>query len=342
MSRAGTPPIHEMVSLRSGGLRSSIDLLRDLGHDPAPLVLVSGLSLDDFQDPETEIPLAAALRLLGDCVKISGLPHFGLLSGARNSLATLGLFGHYAQTAPDVRTAIVDLIGFLSVHDRFAEGRLLIESETATLQYIFSYPAVPGAEFATDISIAAVTRMLRALCGDDWVPTRVRLPRTRPANAQPYMETLGAEVVFGSEFGAIEFPSRWLLRTLPGSNESLRAYFRGLIELAQQASDSESERVRRIVRAHLVGGRPTAERTAAALGMHRRTMARRLADEGLTFKQLVRDLRFEMASDMLAKSNSPMAQIAEMLGYSDQTVFSRAFSRHFGRPPSHLRKTGSP
>jgi AraC-like DNA-binding protein len=64
-----------------------------------------------------------------------------------------------------------------------------------------------------------------------------------------------------------------------------------------------------------------------------------LSAEGLTFKQLIRDLRFEMACDMLAKSNAPMAQIAEMLGYSDQTVFSRAFSRYFGHPPSHLRKT---
>ena len=45
-------------------------------------------------------------------------------------------------------------------------------------------------------------------------------------------------------------------------------------------------------------------------------------DEGLTFKELVRDLRFEMACDMLATSNAPLAQIAEMLGYSDQTVFS--------------------
>jgi hypothetical protein len=134
MTPAGTPPISEAVSLRSGGLRSSIDLLRDLGHDPAPLVVTSGLALDAFRDPETEIPLVAALRLLSDCVKISGLPHFGLLAGARNNLATLGLFGHYAQTAPDVQTAIVDIISFLSVHDRFAEGRLTIVGETTTLQ----------------------------------------------------------------------------------------------------------------------------------------------------------------------------------------------------------------
>jgi len=111
MQPATLPPATEIATLRSGGLRSSIELLRDLGHDPAPLVLASGLTLDVFRDPETEIPLGAALRLLGACVKISGAPHFCLMAGARNSLATLGLFGLIAQTAPDIRTAIDDLIG---------------------------------------------------------------------------------------------------------------------------------------------------------------------------------------------------------------------------------------
>jgi AraC-like DNA-binding protein len=339
MNPARIQPTPEIVTLRSGGLRSSIDLLRDLGHDPAPIVLASGLTLDVFRDPETEMPLAAGLRLINACVRTSGLPHFGLMAGARNNLGTLGLFGHIAQTAPDIQTAIEDLIGFLAVHDRFAKGRLAIGGDTAALEYAFDYPSVSGAELVTDVSIAAVTRMLRTLCGDEWVPTRVRLPRTRPANAQPFSDTLGAEVVFGSELGAIEFPSFWLTRALPGANQSLRAYFSGLVKLAQQSSDSEVERVRRIVRIQLFGGRPTAERAAAVLGIHRRTMARRLSEEGLTFKQLVQDLRFEMACDMLAKSNAPMARIAEMLGYSDQTVFSRAFSRRFGHPPSHLRKT---
>ena len=202
---------------------------------------------------------------------------------------------------------------------------------------VFNYPAVSAAELVTDITIAPVTRMLRALCGDDWVATRVSLPRTRLAHTQPFVDTLGADVVFGSEIGAIEFPSLWLTRMPPGANQSLRAYFGGLVRMAQQSSGSDVEKARRIVRIQLVGGRPTAESAAAALGIHRRTMARRLSAEGVTFKHLVRDLRFEMACDMLATTNEPMARIAEMLGYSDQTVFSRAFSRRFGRPPSHLR-----
>lgn len=338
MGPAVVPPPPEIVTVRSGGLRSSIDLLRELDHDPAPLVLASGLTLDVFQDPETEVPIGAALRLLGSCVRTSGLLHFGVMAGGRNSLATLGLFGLYAQTAPDMRTAIYDLIAFLSVHDRFAEVRLKTGGETAILQYVFNYPAVSGVELVTDVTIAAITRMMRALCGEDWVPTRVSLPRTRPANAQPFVETLGTEVVFGTGIGAIEFPSYWLKRTPPGANPSLRTYFNGLVRAAQQSAGSEVERIRRVVRIQLVGGRPSADKAAAALGVHKRTMARRLSAGGLTFRELVQDLRFETACDLLATTSEPMAQIAEMLGYSDQTVFSRAFSRRFGKPPSHLRR----
>jgi AraC-like DNA-binding protein len=339
MGSTAAPPPPETMTVRSGGLRSSVDLLRELGHDPAPLVVASGLTLDVFRDPDTEMPIGAALRLLGACVRTSGLPHFGLMAGARNSLATLGVFGLIAQTAPDVRTAIDDLIGFLAAHDRFAEVRLTTKDDTATLHYVFLYPALPGAELASDLTIAALTRMLRALCGEGWTPIRVSLPRPRPGRVQAFVETLGSDVVFGAEAGAIAFPRHWLARTPPGANPSLRSYFTGLVRMAVQSSGSDTDRVRRIARLQLVGGRPSADAAAAALGIHRRTMARRLAADGLTFKQLVSDLRFELACDMLTTTSAPMAQIAEMLGYSDQTVFSRAFSRRFGRPPSQLRKT---
>lgn len=339
MKPAKAPPTPEIMTLRSGGLRSSIDLLHDLGHDPAPLALANGLTLDVFRDPETEIPMGAALRLLGACVRISGLPHFCVMAGARNSLATLGVFGLIAQTAPDVRTAIDDLMRFLTAHDRFAEVRLTSAGDAATLHYVFHYPALPGAELATDLTITALTRMLRALCGEGWAPTEVSLPRPRPGNVQPFVDTLGSDVAFGAEAGAIAFPRHWLARTPPGANPSLRSYFTGLVRMAVQASGSDADRVRRIARLQLVSGRPSADAAAAALGLHRRTMARRLAAEGLTFKQLVGDLRFELACDLLTTTSAPMAQIAEMLGYSDQTVFSRAFSRRYGRPPSQMRKT---
>jgi AraC-like DNA-binding protein len=330
----------EFEMARAGGLRAVIDLLEVIGRDPKPLLEAAGLSLMVFRDPEAVVPLSAALQVLTEAIKATGLPHFGLLAGARNGIATLGLFGHLALTAPDVKTGVEDLIGFLFVHDRFARARLATAGDTAKLDYLFDYPTAPGAHAGVDFVIAAMTKMLRGLCGEDWRPSRVRLPRRRPADAAPFVELLRAEVVFGSEHGSIEFPARWLSRPLAGSNESLRFYLLGLVRQAMQVSDTEAERVRRIIRTQLVGGRPNAVQAAALLHVHRRTLARRLAAEGLSFKQLAQELRFEMARDMLVKSNAPMSTIADLLGYSDPAVFSRAFSNRFGRPPSEMRKAG--
>lgn len=339
MRQPHAPSRFDRATIRSAGLRTAVELLRDLGIDPRPLVEFSGLSLDVFRDPDGEASLAATLKLLTECARVSGLQHFCLLAGAHNGLATLGVFGHLALTAPDVRTAIDDIIGFLSVFDRVAAARLAIEHDVAMVNYLFDFPSAFGAADFCDGTTAAISRMLRGICGENWRPLRVRLPRRRPVHVGPFLETFGCEVAFGADFASIEFPARLLTRTPSGANATLRAFLKELVRQAEQSSGAEIERVRRIIRTQLVGGRPNADQAAAGLGVHRRTLARRLSVEGLTFKRLVADLRFELATDMLAKSDAPIARIAEMLGYSDQTVFSRAFSSRFGLPPSEMRKS---
>ena len=327
----------DFETARIGGFRAVIDLLEELGHDPEPVLQTCGLMPDMLQDPEGVAPLSSVLKLFVAAARLTRLPHFGLLAGARNSLPTLGLFGHLALTAPDVRTGLEDLIGFLFIHDRFARLRFGVSDGTASLDYLFDYPQAPGAEHGVDFVVSAIAKMARGLCGDEWRPSWVRLPRRPPANPALWRDMFGSEVAFEAEFGSIEFPARWLARPLAGSNEQLRFYLIGLVRQAMQATGSEAERVRRIIRTQLVGGKPNADGAAALIGVHRRTLARRLAAEGLTFKRLTQELRFDLAREMLMKSNAPMARIADLLGYSDPTVFSRAFSRRFGRPPSRLR-----
>ena len=278
----------ELEMVRIGGFRAVIEQLSEFGLDAEPISQACGLSLETLRDPEGVAPLSSVLRLFVSCAKSSRLPHFGLLAGSRNGLATLGLFGHLAQTAPDVRTELEDLIGFLFVHDQFARARLRAEGETAALDYIFDYQTVAGADIGIDFVIAAVTKMVRGLWGEEWNPNVVRLPRRPPVNSLPYREMFRTSVVFGADCGSIEFPARWLSRALPGSNKSLRFYLLDMVRQARQASDSEAERVRRIIRTQLVGGRPDATRAAALLGVHRRTRARRLSAESLSFKRLRR------------------------------------------------------
>jgi AraC-like DNA-binding protein len=76
---------------------------------------------------------------------------------------------------------------------------------------------------------------------------------------------------------------------------------------------------------------------AKQLGMHERTLNRRLREEGSTFRQELREIRFSIAKHLLADTNMPLSKIAEVLDYSDETAFSRAFKRWSASTPTEWR-----
>ncbi len=77
---------------------------------------------------------------------------------------------------------------------------------------------------------------------------------------------------------------------------------------------------------------------ADQLGMHRRTLQRRLKLEGLTYAELLDESRSKMARDYLSTRNLPMGNLAYMLGYADQSAFNHAFRRWYGMTPRQWRR----
>ncbi len=76
---------------------------------------------------------------------------------------------------------------------------------------------------------------------------------------------------------------------------------------------------------------------AAALDLHPRTLARRLAQAGTTFRALVNEIRHETAVQLLEQTSMPVQGIASLLGYADVGSFSRAFKSRAGTPPNAWR-----
>jgi len=72
--------------------------------------------------------------------------------------------------------------------------------------------------------------------------------------------------------------------------------------------------------------------------MSRRTLARRLASEGLTFSGVLEVLRSDLAKRHLADQDLLISEIAWLLGYSDVSAFSSAYKRKTGRAPSTIRQ----
>ena len=73
--------------------------------------------------------------------------------------------------------------------------------------------------------------------------------------------------------------------------------------------------------------------------MSQRTFARRLADEGLTFSQLLDRLRLDLARRYLVSEELSISKVAWLLGYKEVGAFSHAFRRWTGKSPSEVART---
>ena len=89
----------------------------------------------------------------------------------------------------------------------------------------------------------------------------------------------------------------------------------------------------------LSNGAPSAAEAARDLGLSERTLYRRLSDEGLTYQGLLHQAQQSLAEDLLARDDCSIAEIAFLTGFSEQSIFSRAFKRWVGQPPATFRRS---
>jgi AraC-like DNA-binding protein len=98
-----------------------------------------------------------------------------------------------------------------------------------------------------------------------------------------------------------------------------------------------SARVTSLIAGHLERGRVGVEAVASQLNMSRHTLHKRLKEENLTFAALLEDIRRERALAYLKDRSKPLVEIAEQLGFSELSAFSRAFKRWMGKSPGAYR-----
>ncbi|MGB5569392.1 MAG: helix-turn-helix transcriptional regulator, partial [Sedimenticolaceae bacterium] len=108
-------------------------------------------------------------------------------------------------------------------------------------------------------------------------------------------------------------------------------------ELASSRWDFPSS-LRSAIRPYLADGYPTVELAAELAGMSVRTLQRRLNQSDLSYSDLVKHLRFEVAADLLADPRNTVIDAACEVGYSDPAHFSRAFRQMAGVSPREFRR----
>ena len=98
------------------------------------------------------------------------------------------------------------------------------------------------------------------------------------------------------------------------------------------------ETLKALLRAYLVDGYPSAQKMAAAMDISVRTMARRLSAQGLSYRAVVDEVRFESAKQLLLVKDLRISEVARAVGFDDPSHFSRLFRRIGGLSPRQYRR----
>jgi AraC-like DNA-binding protein len=189
--------------------------------------------------------------------------------------------------------------------------------------------------------LTAVIRICRQLTNRDLRPCRVRVVHRRGKGAPELNAFLGCEVAFGSTVDEIAFAENVADIPVVSGDPYLNALLVKYCEeaLAGHAAPAGTLRsdLEHAIALLLPHGKAHADEVAAQLGMSRRTLARRLAAQGLTFAGVLAALRVDLAKRELREASLTISQVAWLLGYREVSAFTHAFKRWTGKTPREVR-----
>ena len=315
-------------------------MIGELGADPERVFAPAGISAGLFANPENTISFPAVGDLLERCVVATGCAHFGLLLGAGAVGNPFGLLSEVMQHCADVGTATAHIHQQFHLHDRGALVAGTGAGREASLGYALFDTAVPGADQIYDVAIAIGVALMRQLCGPQWNPRKVLLPRHRPRDVRPYEEVLGCSPDFAADRAVLIFPAGNLRRRIAGADHEMYALLSERLKTVDRQSDLDfADQVRRVVRGLVAVRRCTLDEVAAMFAMNRRRINRKLERQGTTYHQISQEESCALAERLMLDTDMTLGEIASVLDYAEAGVFTRAFRGWRGVVPSEWRRT---
>ena len=188
--------------------------------------------------------------------------------------------------------------------------------------------------------LASLLHMLRWIAGNKLGALQLSVSHNARAALSRYAELLECNVAFTAQHDGLWFADADLQVPLIQANATMREYLRGLAQslLERLGTQSLTVRVQQLLREQPRWGK---ERIAEQLELSGRHLNRKLADEGTSFKLLREQVLFDMAETLL-REPVRLSEVAEGLGFSDESAFAKAFRRWSNMTPGQFRQAAAP
>jgi len=289
---------------------------------------------------DARIHVSAAHAMLESALLRTGNTLIGLEASKKTQPGDVGVLDFVMRSAATPREALLAAGRYMPLLNDALELTLAVEHEHAIVR------------LASSVALFAVAEDF-ALCGlvqnqsASWpfgmlTDLTVCFRHDEPPDVAPYLRALGpVRLVFRAPHTGLEFPAHYLDLPLRSGDQRLHGFLREYAENSLSTiprSESVTARVRRFVSDHLVDGDVSLQTAARELRMSSRTLARRLTEEHTSFRNVVDELRKDIALRSLSSRDVDLAEVARLSGFRESPSFYRAFRRWTKTTPNQYRR----
>lgn len=328
---------------RAGVLINYIEVAKDLGINPIPLMRKANISRVILEQPEQRLPIGSAVQLLEETAQESGCLTFGLRMAESRQLSDIGALSLLLVHQPTLRDAIKALVQYrhllndsLAIYVEEFEKTIVIREEIVTDKAV-------STRQATELAIGVMHRLCSRLLGNSWNPISISFTHEPPSSLEYHRRFFRCNLMFGADFNGIVCPATDMDKPNLMAEPALASFAQHYVEtLSTVRERSIVLDVRKAIYLLLPLGRASIEQIAESLETNVRTLQRRLEVHGETFSDLSNNVRRELALRYIDNENYSISQIADLLGYSMPSSLTRWFASEFGVSPTRWRALNKP
>ncbi|OUS32348.1 hypothetical protein A9Q99_00710 [Gammaproteobacteria bacterium 45_16_T64] len=320
-------------------VRSLVTFLESKGINAHALLMQIDPHIDTTLNTTDMLDSNVYPQLLDKAIDLSSNPHLGLEFGMSAEPERWGVLGYIMSCCTTLNDAIEcqlryqDLVGSIGNVTSSKKGdQILMAWRTKT----------PPTRAIAEEAMAGWVAFSRWITATDHSPTAVFFSHAKPENTEIHSSFFKCPLHFNADFVGLSFPFALLQSKLKQPNSEMRKCLENhaeqkLLDLSKPKNilSQLGSYIEETLPKHL----PSLSDAALALSLTNRTLQRRLSEENTSYSEFLKKIRHQVAKRHLIQDQHSLLDITFLLGFSEQSAFTRAFKNIEGISPNDFKKS---
>ncbi len=316
------------------GLKALVEELQEQGVSEQQLLRAAGV-----RSIAGQLTKPQRFAIVKSACELARQPDTALAAGTRQRVHHLGAYGFALATSQTLGDAMTFGRQYLELAGALLHATYRQDGAVGILSSSNPHALGRFLPFVAEFWRSSLVTLLGQILGAPFPTRKMTFPYATPPNRACYRDYFDCQVEFESDSMELHFDAAVLAQPCPNASEVTTGICREFCE-SVIGGDTGDSPLQRQLKSFILGNtrrRCTADEAALATGLSKRTLFRRLSEEGKNFQGLLDETRAALASEYLANTRLPVSEVAERCGFRDEANFRKAFARWQGLSPSRWR-----